>query len=93
MNPVKAIAVVTFPIVLAGLIPLELRKLFLQAASYRLVFLQGQAEVIEPRCPDHAFDNCDFPKLSNPISRAWLNHIHLQLCHPRRPILKRFWLP
>jgi hypothetical protein len=41
MNPVKAATVVTFPIVLAGLIHLKLRKLFLQAALYHLAFCQG----------------------------------------------------
>ena len=90
MNPVKAVAVVTFPIVLAGLIHLKLRKLFLQAALYRLAFLQGQAEVIEPRSLDHAFDNCNFPTLSTAIGPDQLDHdIHLQLCHPRLPHLKR----
>lgn len=90
MNPLMTVAVVTFPIMLAGLIHLKLRKLFLQAALYRLAFLQGQAEVIEPRSLDHAFDNRDFPTLSDAISPDQLDHdIHLQLRHPQLPLLKR----
>lgn len=58
----------TFPIVLAGLIHLKLRKLFLQAALYHLAFLKGQAEVIESRSLDHAFDNCNFSTLSSPTN-------------------------
>lgn len=63
MNPAKAVAVVTFPILLAGLIHLKLRKLLLQTALYPLALLQGEAEFIEPRPVDDALDNCDFPTL------------------------------
>jgi len=41
MNPLITVAVVTFPIMLAGLIHLKLRKLLLDAELYRLAFLQG----------------------------------------------------
>ena len=67
MNLLTAATVVTFPIVLAGLIHLKLRKLFLQAALYHLAFLKGQAEFIESRSLDHAFYNCDFSTLTNAI--------------------------
>lgn len=67
MNPAKTATVVTFPIALAGLIYLKLSKLFLQVALYHLAFLQGQAKVIKSRSLDYAFDNCDFPTLSNAI--------------------------
>jgi len=41
MNPVRTVTVVTFPIMLAGLIHLKLRELLLYAVLYRLAFLQG----------------------------------------------------
>jgi hypothetical protein len=80
MNPSKMVAVVTFPILLAGLIRLKLRKLLLQAALYRLAFLQREAEFVEPRSVDDALDNCDFPTLWNAIGPDKLDpDIHLQL--------------
>lgn len=47
MNPAKAVTVVTFPILLIGLIRLKLRKLPLQTALYRLAFLEGEAVLVE----------------------------------------------
>lgn len=80
MNPAKAVAVVTFPILLAGLIHLKLRKLLLQTALYPLALLQGEAEFIEPRSIDNPFDDRDFPTLRNAIDPHKLDpDLHLQL--------------
>jgi|GEM_PF-1631287 len=73
MNPLKAATVVTFPIVLAGLIHLKLRKLFLQAALYRLAFCQGKAERVETHSVDTAVDGCNFSTLRNAIGADNLN--------------------
>ncbi|OKP76384.1 hypothetical protein BTE77_16330 [Ensifer adhaerens] len=67
MNPAQAIAVVTFPILLAGLVRLKLCQLLLQTALYRLAFAQLQADVLGARSIDNPFDDCDFPTLRNAI--------------------------
>ena len=86
MNPLKAATVVTFPIVLAGLIHLKLRKLFLQAALYRLAFCQGKAERVETHSVDTAVDGCNFSTLRNAIGADNLNpDLHPQLAHHRVP--------
>lgn len=100
MNPAKAIAVVTFPILLAGLIRLKLCQLLLQTALYRLSFPQGEAEVVETRSIDNPFDDCDFPTLRNAIDPDKLDpDVHPQLrCQTSAPsekasITRRFLPP
>ncbi len=73
MNPAEAVAVVAFPIQLAGLINLNLGQLLLQTALYRLAFLQGEAEVVEARSVDNTIDDCDFPTLWSVIGADNLN--------------------
>lgn len=86
MNPVKAATVVTFPIVLAGLIHLKLRKLLLQAALYRPAFCQGEAERVEPHSVDTAVDDRNLSTLRNAIGADNLNpDLHPQLSHHRVP--------
>jgi hypothetical protein len=86
MTPTKAVASVTFPILLARLIHLNLGELLLQTALYRLAFLQGEAEVVETRSVDTAVDDCNLPTLPNAIGPDNLNpDLHPQSCHPRVP--------
>lgn len=80
MNPAQAIAVVTFPILLAGLVRLKLCQLLLQTALYRLAFAQLQADVLGARSIDNPFDDCDFPTLRNAIDPDKLDpDVHPQL--------------
>ncbi len=67
MNPAKAVAVVTFPILVAGLIRLKLCQLLLQTALYRFAFPQRKAEVGETRSIDNPFDDSDLPTLRKAI--------------------------
>jgi len=86
MNPAKAATVETFPILLTGLIHLNLGELLLQAALYRLAFLQGEAELVETRSVDTAVDDCNLPTLRNVIGADNLNpDLHPHLPHHRVP--------
>lgn len=48
-EPSKAVAFLTFQILVAGFICLKLCQLILQTALYRLAFLQSEAEIVEER--------------------------------------------
>lgn len=100
MNPAKAATVVTIPILLTGLIRLKLGELLLQAALYRLAFLQREAELVETRSVDIAVDGCNLPTLRNAIGADNLNpDLHIQSPHHRVPFpekasfSRRFFTP
>jgi hypothetical protein len=93
MNPAKAVAFVTFPILPTGLIRLKLRQLLLKTALYRLASLQREAEVAETRSVDIALDTCNLPTLRNVSDADNLNPDHPQLRHQRVPFPKKASIP